>query len=237
MLSVLDIDPDLGAGLPPEAWATARTAASGRTLRLRAGRWEARDLGDAMLLVADGLLLRELRLGGRVASELVGPGDVIDPALLPDELVPAEVGWRVVTETRAVVLTVELVAAVPPVVARNLLGVATRRASRLATAQAIAQLPRVDDRVLALFGHLAERWGHVTPAGVRLPLTLTHETIGQLLGAARPTVSLALKGLAQRGEVVPQDPGWLLATDALERLRPRPVLRSVPAVTAVPAAG
>jgi len=237
MLSILDIDPDLGAGLSPDEWAAARTAATSRTLRLRPGRWEARDLGDTMLLIADGLLVRELRLGSRVASELVGPGDVVDPALVPDELVPAEVGWRVVTETRAVVLTVALMAAAPPTIARNLLGVATRRASRLATAQAIAQLPRVDDRVLALFGHLAERWGHVTPVGVRLPLTLTHETVGQLLGAARPTVSLALKGLAQSGQVVPQDPGWLLATDALERLRPPPVPRSVPTVSAVPAAG
>jgi len=237
VLSILDVDPDLGAGIPPADWPAAQAAATGRTLRLRPGRWQAHDLGDTMLLIAGGLLMRELRLGGRVAAELVGPGDVIDPATLLDGLVPAQVGWHVVTEARAVVLTVDLLAAAPPVVARNLLSVATRRASRLATAQAIAQLPRVDDRVLALFGHLAERWGHVTPAGVRLPLVLTHETIGQLLGAARPTVSLALKGLAQRGEVVGQDPGWLLAADALERLRPAPIPRTVPALPAAPAAG
>ena len=58
--------------------------------------------------------------------------------------------------------------------------------------QAISQLVRVDRRLLALFWHLAERWGRVTGDGVLVPLTLSHRMLSQLVGARRPTVSTAL---------------------------------------------
>jgi hypothetical protein len=74
----------------------------------------------------------------------------------------------------------------------------------------ICQLPRVAERLLAMMWLLAESWGRVTPAGVTLPLMLTHEALGALIGARRPTVSLALAELVQRGAVVRQDGGWLL---------------------------
>jgi len=81
---------------------------------------------------------------------------------------------------------------------------------RLTVQLVICQLPRVEDRVLAVLWLLAESWGHVTPAGVRLPLALTHETLGALIGARRPTVTLALRKLTDDGTLVPQDSGWLL---------------------------
>ena len=67
---------------------------------------------------------------------------------------------------------------------------------------------------------LAESWGHVTSSGVRLPVLLTHETLGALVGARRPTVTLALRNLVERGAIVHQYSGWLL----LER--PAPVAES-----------
>src|SRR4029453_18353383 len=69
-----------------------------------------------------------------------------------------------------------------------------------ATARAaIMALPRVEQRVLGLFWQLAERWGTVRPEGIAIELPLTHELIGQLIGARRPTVSLALQPLAHDG--------------------------------------
>jgi hypothetical protein len=50
----------------------------------------------------------------------------------------------------------------------------------------------------------------VTSAGTVLPVTLTHETLGALVGARRPTVTLALGELAGRGAVVRQGRSWLL---------------------------
>src|SRR3569623_1331628 len=60
-----------------------------------------------------------------------------------------------------------------PGVGRILLDRAARRELRLTTHRAIAQLPRVDQRLLAYFGHLAERWGRVGAAGVIVPMQLT----------------------------------------------------------------
>jgi hypothetical protein len=62
----------------------------------------------------------------------------------------------------------------------------SERALRLATHQAISQLTRVDRRLLALFWHLAERWGKMSRDGVVVPLALTHRILGQLVGARRP---------------------------------------------------
>ena len=88
------------------------------------------------------------------------------------------------------------------------------RSIRLATTQAISQLNRVDRRILALFWHLAERWGRVTGEGLAVPLTLSHRMLGQLVGARRPTVSTALGELAERGELVRRPDGsWLLGGD------------------------
>jgi hypothetical protein len=88
------------------------------------------------------------------------------------------------------------------------------QAERIVTQLAICQLPRVDQRLLALMWLLAESWGQVTPSGTTLPLALTHDALGRLVGARRPTVTLALGQLTARGAIVRQDRGWLL----LERL-------------------
>jgi hypothetical protein len=81
---------------------------------------------------------------------------------------------------------------------------------RLGTQLVICQLPRVEDRILAMLWLLAESWGRVTPSGTALPLSLTHEVLGALVGARRPTVTLAVGELAERGALVQQDRGWLL---------------------------
>jgi CRP/FNR family cyclic AMP-dependent transcriptional regulator len=91
------------------------------------------------------------------------------------------------------------------------------RSLRLATSQAISQLTCVDRRLMALFWHLAERWGRVSGDGVIVPLRLTHALLGQLVGARRPTVSTALSKLIERGELLRRPDGsWLLRGDPPE---------------------
>jgi CRP-like cAMP-binding protein len=53
--------------------------------------------------------------------------------------------------------------------------------------------------VLATLRHLAIRWGRVTPNGVRIPFRLTHEVLGEIIGAQRPSVTSGLAQLEQRG--------------------------------------
>lgn len=43
-----------------------------------------------------------------------------------------------------------------------------------------------------------------------LPIELTHSALGGLVGARRPTVTLALSELTERGAIVRQRDGWLL---------------------------
>ena len=64
---------------------------------------------------------------------------------------------------------------------------------------AMLHLPRVEERVEALFADLAERFGRVTAKGILIDLPLTHEMIGGLVASRRPTVTLALSQLAAEG--------------------------------------
>jgi hypothetical protein len=58
---------------------------------------------------------------------------------------------------------------------------------------------------------MADRWGRVTPEGVVVPLRLTHELIGGLVGARRAPVTRALGRLADAGTVRRRaDGAWVL---------------------------
>jgi CRP/FNR family cyclic AMP-dependent transcriptional regulator len=78
-------------------------------------------------------------------------------------------------------------------------------------------LPRVEDRLLALMWSLADRRGTVRTDGVHVPLSLTHETLAQMIGARRPTVSLGLKALSEQGVLSADGDGWLIARDSLDQ--------------------
>jgi CRP/FNR family transcriptional regulator, cyclic AMP receptor protein len=97
-----------------------------------------------------------------------------------------------------------------------LIGRLDDRAERLATLKAIAQLNSVRRRLIALFWHLAERWGRMTADGIVVPLTLSHRLLGELVGARRPTVSAALAALAHEGRLVRRESGDWLLVDAPE---------------------
>jgi len=62
---------------------------------------------------------------------------------------------------------------------------------------AICQLPRVEDRALAVMRLLPAAWRRVTPA--QTPALASDERLGGLVGARRPTVNLAGGNLAERG--------------------------------------
>jgi CRP/FNR family cyclic AMP-dependent transcriptional regulator len=79
---------------------------------------------------------------------------------------------------------------------------------------AVAQLPRVDTRLLIAMWHLSERWGTVRPEGRVLPGFLSHELLGWIVGARRPSVTTALGQLSQKGLVKRQPDGtWLLGDE------------------------
>jgi CRP/FNR family cyclic AMP-dependent transcriptional regulator len=158
---------------------------------------------------------RELHVAGSVGVELLGPGDLIRPWRweAAHDLLPLDARWSVLSPATVALLDRRVAVELSrwPEIIVWLLDRVAERSERVATSQAIAQLTGVDRRILALFLHLAERWGRVSPDGVVVPLALTHRLLGQLVGACRPTVSTALRTLADRGELLRRrDGSWLL---------------------------
>jgi CRP-like cAMP-binding protein len=223
--SLFDIDSELAEYLDDRQRAEARSRAIVPVVDLPAGPWSPDTLDGGLrpyaLMVTDGLVLRELLLIGSTASEMLGPGDIVAFGPSNDAILPASAEWSVPQAARVAILDDRLAPILRtwPGVGRLLLDRAARREVQLSTHRAIAQLPRVDQRLLAFFAYLAERWGRVGASGVVIPIHLTHETLGRLIGARRPTVSLALKDLAADGVLHRREDGaWLLGYDALARL-------------------
>ena len=88
-----------------------------------------------------------------------------------------------------------------PALARNVVRILSRQVADRELAVAIALEPRVERRLLLKLGQLAERFGRVTPDGIRLDLRLTHRELAQMVGTARESVTLALGRLADAGEI------------------------------------
>jgi CRP-like cAMP-binding protein len=220
---LLVLDPDLGETLDRERAAEARRRLLVRVRRLAPGPWEAErltvaDPGHLGLLVLDGVIAREVLASDTVSTELIGSGELLRPwHYAPDpSLLRVETRWNVLAPARVALIDRRLThqLASSPEVLSLLVERMDRRSERLAVAQAISQLNRVEDRLRALFWHLAERWGRMTGAGVAIPLTLSHRLLSQLIGARRPTVSTALGELARNGELIRQaDGSWLLTGD------------------------
>lgn len=218
--SLLDLDPDLGVKIVPERLAAARRELRVRACAVPRGLWTPTRRRPAPppaigVLVVSGALVREVSIHDAPSAELLGPGDIIrawreqepPPALDP----PAR--WSALTELVVASLDAELGSRLGqyPEVMAMLIDRMEARARRLAVTQAISQMTGVDLRLLALFKHLAERWGRVTPDGIVIPLDLSHQLLGSLVGARRPTVSTALASLAEQRRLARRPNGsWLL---------------------------
>src|SRR4051794_23802502 len=218
--SLLELDPELGQLLTADRRELAERELRVRVTTFPVGEWDAGRLADADpthigLLVSEGVLAREVLLGDTVSTELLGPGDIVRPWRIegPPQLLSVTVRWNALSAIRIGLIDRRTAAVLgrSPEVSAVIVDRLSERAERLTITQAISQLNRVDRRLLALFWHLAERWGRVARDGIAVPLVLSHRLIGELVGARRPTVSTALAELARDGQLVRRDDGtWLL---------------------------
>jgi len=218
---VLEVDPDLGRRLDEAELVQATRQAVGVLEVIEPGPWQPRSIDDGKHLygglIFEGILVRELSLGTSVSAELLGEGDVIVPydGDEPPPFVPAQRAWTALEPVRIAWLDAPFAVAVRrwPQLGIAVLERAQRRSDRLAVTQAISQVTRVDDRVLALLWHLSERWGRIGPTGVLLPMRLTHKAIARLVGARRPSVTTAISALERRGLIARRaDGAWVLGT-------------------------
>jgi hypothetical protein len=156
------------------------------------------------LLILDGLVAFETRVGDRTACELTGAGDLLQPSWpRAEELLAQRDGWRALWPTRFAMLDQEFAERVRPwpQIGQALLRRAGRRIAETDALRAIACQPRLEVRLVLLLWHLSTRWGRVEPGGIRLALPLTHRLLGQLVAAERPSITHALSRLADSGLV------------------------------------
>jgi CRP-like cAMP-binding protein len=235
---LLDLDPDLGEDLDPDRLALARRHLVVGVERVESGSWApGADAFDAQgglgLVIAEGLTLRRVSLGHRAAAELLGPGEVLRPWEDDGEhaAYPFASSFRILEPLSLAVLdrpvTLKLMH-FPEIVSR-LMGRVMGRSRRVIGHLVISQLTAVDARLHVALWHLADRFGRVRPDGVVVPVRLTHEVLGLIVGARRPSVTAALGRLTEREliEALP-DGGWLLTGDppaALAQARARTTLR------------
>jgi CRP-like cAMP-binding protein len=204
---VLDEDAELAERLSGKEHREASALLRAAVLMLEPGSWRPPGLSHAAYgyLVLDGLLSRQVKVGQAVAGEMLGPGDLVRPLDAPlifSSLEPTS-HWEVYERSRLAVLDERLSALITrwPTLAVALCERVLSRTHSLAHLLAISHLPRVEDRLLATLWYLADRWGRVSGEGILVPLRLTHQLLGELVGAQRPTITLAVGHLLERGRL------------------------------------
>jgi CRP/FNR family transcriptional regulator, cyclic AMP receptor protein len=215
---VLDVDDDLAVELDVRMRFAARQVATARVLESPIGEcllaeWFGVVGRGPGLLILDGLVAVDTGIADRTVMELLGPGDLVQPAVRRvDDLLERSAVWRALLPTRFALLDGDFAERVRPwpQLAQSLLRRAERRADDLDILRAISCQPRLEVRLVLLLWHLAARWGRVEPSGVRVCLPLTHRMLGRLVAAERPSVSHALARLARTGLISGATGDWHL---------------------------
>ena len=156
-------------------------------------------------LIVEGVVLKETTLARQSALELLGPGDLLAPPLTPARQLESRAISRYLAHGRASLAAVDdhvrQAAQRWPGIADFLHDRLARQTHHASMHLAMLHLPRAEDRLIALFADLAERFGHITADGILIDLPLSHEIIGGLVASRRPTVTLALQELASSGMI------------------------------------
>jgi CRP/FNR family cyclic AMP-dependent transcriptional regulator len=215
---LLDVDADLAQEFDIRMRMVVRQVATVVVFEIGVGpcdpaQWPAPGPGAPGLLLLDGVLAVDVQVGDRIATELLGHGDLVHPwDRGTDELLASSACWNVLLPGRVAMLDAAFAERIRPwpQILLVLMQRAARRACDLDVQRAIAAQPRLEVRLALLLWHLAARWGKVEPGGIRIPLPLTHRLLGRLVGAERPSVSHALARLADAGLVTGRADEWHL---------------------------
>jgi CRP/FNR family transcriptional regulator, cyclic AMP receptor protein len=217
-VSILEVDPGLGARLTESELAVARDQVRAEVVTLMRGAHDPATIGGSQLLallVIDGWLMRSVTLGGRRSAVLIGRGTLLRP--WDDHArytaLPFEVGWRALHPTRLALLDERTLAAVArwPQLLHALFRRSSERSHIQSLLSAVRALQHVELRLRSLLWLYADRYGRAAAGGVVLPVRLSHQDLADLTGSQRPSVSAHLAALAAAGEIVRlPDRTWLL---------------------------
>jgi len=234
VIQVLQEDPDLGENMTTDGRRQATELVRARVFPVPKGVWDPPEIdhGATGLLLLDGLMVRMLRLGSVSSSEVVGPTDIIRPwetDLIPS-VVPTLTNWRVLEPAEVALLDGRVTALIGrwPELSASISGRLLRRARSLAYVMAAQHFVHVEDRLLATLWHLASMWGRVTPRGTVVPFRLTHEMLAGIIGARRPTTTIAIRSLREQGRLLrDEDRRYVLLGDPPDWRKERTLVRAV----------
>jgi CRP/FNR family cyclic AMP-dependent transcriptional regulator len=223
---VLEVDPDLGAGIEPADWHVAVGMAVAPEFAFERGPWEFSpppDPGGFGALIIEGVILIRIDVGGRSHIEMLGEGDMASPwvGTGPELSTPSVVTASVVSRARVALLDrrFALRTARWPEIHAAVVQRCIIRARRLSLQSAINALPRIEERVEATLWALAYRFGRVTPDGILMNLPISHSQLADIVAAQRPSVSTAVVRLEDQGRLERvQRRTWLLRGGAPETL-------------------
>jgi CRP-like cAMP-binding protein len=215
---LLDVLPQLAEHLDNAHIEDARRTILAPVVDVPRGAWDRASLRERPhnpfgAVVLSGMLARHVDIGGYPGLDLHGPGDLLAAEDLRKATLPCGEAWRATVRSRIALLDDRFLLAARrwPRLVSGLFTQMQEQHDRLLLQLVVAEQPRVEDRLLLLFWQLSDRFGKVTPDGIAIRLTLTHEALGRLIGARRPTVSLALRTLVERGAIERRaDRSWLV---------------------------
>lgn len=219
VVQLLECEPQLGDGLSEEDLAVASHALLVPTATVEEGRWSPRsepsEVGCLGYLIAKGLLVRRVEVAQGSSVELLGNGDLLRP-WQEDASSFCAASWEVLEKSTLLALGPGLTRGLTqwPTVAANLAMRGLSRSRALAADAAIASIVGIEERLLIMLWHLAERWGEPSPEGIHLPIRIPHRLLAEMVGARRPSVTSALAQLQEAGRLDSgADGGWILLGD------------------------
>lgn len=227
---LLDVDPDLGEDLSEEEFAEARRSVMLPVVTLDLGPWSVDQLNEVHgvhgkargFFVMAGAVGIELAIASQVSTRMIVPRELV---LLDDWVehsIDVRLSWSVLDSATLIVLDrrLAIIGTRWPGLMDAILKRAAQQVRHATLQQAISQLPRVEDRLLALLWSIADRQGVVRADGVWVHLPVTHAMLARMIGARRPTVSLGLRALSDQGLASAEGNGWLISFDSLDEFRP-----------------
>lgn len=223
---MLVAEPDLAGGLEGAALEEAREQVVLPSVELESGTVELERLRSAEevrgslygFLILSGGLMVNVQMSARTSTRLIGTRELVLLDGVETDSIPVRWEWSAASLTRLVLFDERLIEISKrwPSLLAAILQRAAQQTRNAVLQQAISQLPRVEERLLALFWSVADRDGVVRRDGIWVELEITHETLAHMVGAQRPTVSLGLTRLAETGMLTSEPGGWLLRRDSLE---------------------
>jgi hypothetical protein len=219
VVQLLECEPELGAGLSEEDLAAASQALPVPLAVIEKGAWTPRsepaEAGSLGYLIAKGLLVRRVEVAQGSSAELLGSGDLLRP-WQEDASSFCAASWEVLEKSTLLALGPGFTRGLAqwPTVAANLAMRGLSRSRALAADAAIASIVGIEERLLIMLWHLAERWGEPGADGIRISIPIPHRLLAEMVGARRPSITSALADLQEAGRLASgPDGGWILLGD------------------------